>query len=197
MRYEGTNYATPAILIVAFITMGLIVLLTACINFINLATAQSVRRAREIGIRKTLGGLKSQLMLQFMGETFLLTLIATVIALLIAEWFVDVFNQYLLAVIDYGLTIDPEVVYFLIAICGVITLLAGYYPARVLAGFRPIEALRQTLSHKNTGFAGTFSLRKTLIVTQFVISPTADYRHDHRSDANASYSYAGPGIQPD
>ena len=169
-RYDGTSYATPAILVGAFIVMGIIVLLTACINFINLATAQSVRRAKEIGIRKTLGGLKSQLMIQFLSETLLLTLLAAAVALFIAEWFVDAFNQYMSGVIDYGLAIDVSVIYFLLALCLVITLLAGYYPAQVLAGFRPVEALRQSFSQKNSGFAGTFSLRKTLVVTQFVIS---------------------------
>ena len=169
-RYEGTIYATPAILIGAFVAMGMIVLLTACINFINLATAQSVRRAKEIGIRKTLGGVRSQLMFQFLGETLVITLLAAVVALLLAEWFVDAYNQYLLTVIDFGLAIDGSVVYFLLALCFVITLLAGYYPARILSGYRPVDALKQSMSHQQSGFAGKFSLRKTLVVTQFVIS---------------------------
>ena len=169
-RYDGTTYATPALLIGAFIAMGLIVLLTACINFINLATAQSVRRAKEIGIRKTLGGVRSQLMLQFLGETLAITLLAAVAALFLAEWFVDAFNQYVSVVIDFGLAIDGSMVYFLLALCLVITLLAGYYPARVLSGFRPVDALKQSMSQQKSGFAGTFSLRKTLVVTQFVIS---------------------------
>lgn len=169
-QYEGTLYATPAILIGAFITMGIIVLLTACINFINLATAQSVRRAKEIGIRKTLGGVRSQLMFQFLGETLAITLLAAVAALLLAEWFVDAYNQYLSTVIDFGLAIDGSVAYFLVALCLVITLLAGYYPARVLSGFRPVDALKQSMSQPKSGFAGKFSLRKVLVVTQFVIS---------------------------
>ena len=169
-QYDGTLYATPAILIGAFVTMGIIVLLTACINFINLATAQSVRRAKEIGIRKTLGGVRSQLMLQFLGETLAITLLAAVAALLLADRFVDAYNQYLSPVIDFGLAIDGSVVYFLVALCLVITLLAGYYPARVLSGFRPVDALKQSMSQSKSGFAGTFSLRKVLVVTQFVIS---------------------------
>ena len=168
--YGGTMYATPAILVSAFIMMGIIVLLTACINFINLATAQSVRRAKEIGIRKTLGGVRSQLMIQFLSETFLITLLAAGAALLLADWFVSALNQYMSVVIYRELAIDITVVYFLLALCLAVTLLAGYYPARILSGFRPVEALKQSMTQQKGGFAGKFSLRKTLVVTQFVIS---------------------------
>ena len=168
--YGGTMYATPAILVSAFIVMGIIVLLTACINFINLATAQSVRRAKEIGIRKTLGGVRSQLMIQFLSETFLITLLAAGAALLLADWFVSSLNQYMSVVIHTELAIEITVVYFLLALCLAVTLLAGYYPARILSGFRPVEALKQSMTQQKGGFAGKFSLRKTLVVTQFVIS---------------------------
>ena len=168
--YDGTMYATPTVLIGAFIVMGIIVLLTACINFINLATAQSVQRAKEIGIRKVLGGVRSQLMLQFLSETFLITLLAAGAALLMADWMLNVFNRYMSVVIYTEWAIEPTVVYFLLALCLVITVLAGYYPARVLAGFRPAEALKQSISQPKSGFAGKFSLRKLLVVTQFVIS---------------------------
>ncbi len=168
--YGGTIYATPTILIGAFLVMGMIVLLTACINFINLATAQSVRRAKEIGIRKTLGGVRSQLMVQFLSETFLITLLAAGAAVLLADWFLAAFSQYLSVVIHTTYTVDITIVYFLLVLCLVITLLAGYYPARVLSGFRPVDALKQSMSQQKSGFAGKFSLRKTLVVTQFVIS---------------------------
>lgn len=168
--YEGTTYATPSVLIIAFVTMGIIVLLTACINFINLATAQSVKRAKEIGIRKALGSLKRQLVIQYMSETLLLTVAASLIGLYLAHEFVQAFNQYLSVVIDFGLKIDNSVIYFLILLCLLITFLAGYYPAHVLASFRPAEALKQSITAKNTGFAGKFSLRKLLVVVQFVIS---------------------------
>ncbi|MEM6844503.1 MAG: ABC transporter permease [Bacteroidota bacterium] len=169
-RYYGTYYATPSILVIAFITMGVIVLLTACINFINLATAQSVKRAKEIGIRKALGSRKGQLILQFMGETFIITAVAALIAVILADEFAQTFNQYLSVVIDYGLELDTSVFYFLGALVLVVTLLAGYYPARILSSYKPTEALKQSMAAKNTGFAGKFSLRKTLVVTQFIIS---------------------------
>ncbi|MDF9797104.1 putative ABC transport system permease protein [Catalinimonas alkaloidigena] len=168
--YGGTTYATPSVLIIAFVSMGIIVLVTACINFINLATAQSVKRAKEIGIRKALGSLKIQLVVQYMMETLLLTVTASLIGLYLAEEFVQAFNDYLSVVIDFGLKIENSVVYFLIGLSLLITFLAGYYPAHVLAGFRPAEALKQSINAKNTGFAGRFSLRKSLVVVQFVIS---------------------------
>ncbi|WPP50869.1 ABC transporter permease [Catalinimonas niigatensis] len=169
-QYGGTTYATPSVLIIAFVTMAIIVLLTACINFINLATAQSFKRAKEIGIRKALGSLKRQLIVQYMSETLLLTIIASLIGLYLAHEFVLAFNQYLSVVIDFGLQIDSTVIYFLIALSLLITFLAGYYPAHVLASFRPAEALKQSITAKNTGFAGKISLRKSLVVVQFVIS---------------------------
>lgn len=168
--YGGTTYATPSVLIIAFVSMGLIVLLTACINFINLATAQSVKRAKEIGVRKALGSLKIQLIVQYMLETLLLTITAAFIGIYLANEFVHVFNDYLSVVIDYGLKIPQSVIYFLIGLSLLITFLAGYYPAHVLASFRPAEALKQSINAKNTGFAGKFSFRKTLVVVQFVIS---------------------------
>ncbi len=168
--YGGTVYATPSVLTTAFVMMGIIVMMTACINFINLATAQSVRRAKEIGIRKTLGSLRRQIIVQYMGETLLLIATATLIGLWLAQEFILAYNRYLSVVIDYGLQLDYTVFYFLVALLLLTVLLAGYYPAQVLASFRPAEALKQSFSAKNTGFAGKFSLRKTLVVVQFVIS---------------------------
>lgn len=169
-KYGGTLYATPSILIIAFICMGIIVLLTASINFINLATAQSLKRAKEVGIRKTLGSSRLQLMIQFMSETFLLILIASGIGLLLAQQFLNAFNQYLSFVIDLGLHIDSTIIYFLSGLILLITFLAGYYPARAMAGYSAVKALKHSITAKNTGFANTFSLRKVLVVTQFVVS---------------------------
>jgi ABC-type antimicrobial peptide transport system permease subunit len=168
--YGGTFYATPKILIIAFVCMGIIVLLTACINFINLATAQSLKRAKEVGIRKTLGGRKWQLLIQFMGETFLLILAASLIAIFLAQQFLNAFNNYLSFVVSLGLHIDSTIIYFLVGLIILITILAGYYPARVMAGYPAIRALKYSIAAKNTGFANAFSLRKVLVITQFAVS---------------------------
>ncbi|RYG02339.1 MAG: FtsX-like permease family protein, partial [Chitinophagaceae bacterium] len=168
--YGGTLYATPGILIIAFLLMGSIVLLTACINFVNLATAQSFKRSKEIGIRKTLGSSKWGITARFLGETFAITAIASVVGLLLADWFLDAFNNYLAFVVDFNLHIDATIIVFLIALAVVITLLAGFYPARVMSSFTPIIALKSTIKAKNTGFSNRFSLRKALIVVQFVVT---------------------------
>ena len=169
-KYGGTLYATPSILIIAFIIMGVIVLVTACINFINLATAQSLKRAKEIGIRKTLGSRNWQLLVQFMSETMLVVVIAAGLAIFLADRFLDAFNQYLSFIVDIGLHIDRTIIVFLSTLILVITFLAGYYPARVMAGYQPIQALKQGIKAKNTGFGNRFSLRKVLVVTQFTFS---------------------------
>jgi len=163
-------YDTPQVLMIAFILMAVIILATACINFINLATAQAVKRAKEIGIRKTLGSLKRQIMVQFMGETLLLTLLGIGIAIVLADVFLTAFNQYLSPFVELGLHMDISIILFLLLLALGVTLLAGYYPSHILARYRPTEALKQSFSNKNTGFAGKFSLRKTLIVLQFSIS---------------------------
>ena len=169
-KYGGTYYTTPSILIIAFACMGVIVLLTACINFINLATAQSMKRAKEVGIRKVLGSNKWQLMLQFMGETFILILIASAAGTLLAEQFLSVFNNYLSFIVDLGLGIDRSIVLFLAALTIIITFLAGYYPAKKMTNFAPIKALKHSITAKNTSFSNIFSLRKILVVTQFAVS---------------------------
>ena len=169
-NYGGTYYATPAILLIAFIAMAIIILLTSCINFINLATAQSLNRAKEIGIRKTLGSRDWQLILGFMAETFLLVAVATVIAVALADWFLNAFNQYLSFIVEFDLHFDYTIFFFLLALALIITFLAGFYPAKIMAGYKPIEALKNKLKAKNTGFGNRFSLRKGLVVTQFLIT---------------------------
>ncbi|MBS1746805.1 MAG: ABC transporter permease, partial [Bacteroidetes bacterium] len=169
-RYGGTLYATPVIMLIAFIAMAVIILLASCINFINLATAQSLNRAKEIGIRKTLGSSKWQLSLGFISETFLLVVIASLIALALAHWALNAFNQYLSFIVVFDLHFDYTLFFFLIALALVITLLAGFYPAKIMAGFKPIEALKNSIKAKNAGFANRFSLRKGLVVTQFIIT---------------------------
>ncbi|MEO9022016.1 MAG: ABC transporter permease [Ginsengibacter sp.] len=168
--YGGTLYATPAILLIAFIAMAVIILLTSCVNFINLATAQSLNRAKEIGIRKTLGSRKWQLILGFMCETFLLVAIATVIAVALSSWSLNAINQYLAFIIVFDLHFDYTIFFFLTALALIITILAGFYPAKILAGYKPIEALKNKIKAKNAGFANRFSLRKGLVVTQFLIT---------------------------
>lgn len=152
------------LLIVAFLLLSL-----GCINFINLSTAQASQRAKEIGIRKTMGGARSQLMLQFLSETFTFTLLATLLSLLLAPWLLNVFKDFLPAGVSLQSIFRPHVWWFLGALTLVVSFLAGFYPALILSEFKPVTVL------KNQAYSGTAQtrkalLRKTLTVTQFVIS---------------------------
>lgn len=145
-------------------------LLLGAINFINLSTAQSILRAKEIGIRKTLGSSKKLLVLQYLSETFLLTTLAAVISLLITPLLI----RSLAGFIPGGLKFDflfhqPGVLVFLLLLILVVSLLAGLYPAFILANLRPSLVLKSQV-FSNSGTTRTVWLRKTLIVFQFVIA---------------------------
>jgi putative ABC transport system permease protein len=142
------------------------ILLIAAINFINLSTAQSVRRAREIGVRKVLGGRRGALVVQFLCETLVLVLAAAVLALLIADPLLLAFQSLLPRGVELHVFIWPTL-WFLATIVLVTCLLAGFYPARVLSRYQPVLSLKgqgiQQLNNKSY-------LRKALIVFQFTVS---------------------------
>jgi len=145
-------------------TIGLLLLLVACINFITLSIGRSTTRALEVGVRKALGAERSQLIGQFWGEAFMLTLIAVGLGLALSGILLKPFNQ----LIQRQLSIQFDFVFilFCILILGLIALIAGVYPALVLSRFNPIEVLKGKLKMgSNTGW-----LRQSLIVGQFVAS---------------------------
>jgi len=151
------------------LTLGIIaifLILTACINFINLATAQAANRAKEIGIRKAIGGLSHQLVVQFLSEIAIITLIALLISLVISE----IMFVALEDILEYKLSLDliqnPEAFLFLFLIFGVVTLLSGAYPSVLLSRMNTVTALKK----KITNNSGGLSLRKALVVVQFAIS---------------------------
>jgi predicted permease len=145
------------------------ILLIACINFINLSTAQSVNRAKEVGVRKVLGSNKWQLQLQFIAETFLIVIASIIIALLITWLSLPYINK----ILELSLRINSgnalSIALFLIIITVAVTILAGFYPSVVLSRFNPINALKSKLTAKgNQGI----SLRRGLVVFQFIIAQT-------------------------
>ncbi|HSV11471.1 MAG TPA: FtsX-like permease family protein [Hanamia sp.] len=145
-----------------------ILLLLACINFINLTTAQSSERAKEIGIRKTLGGSRKQLIFQFLSETFILTLIATFISVIIAPFLIKIFSDFIPEGVHFNIQ-QPDVILFLLITTVLVSLFSGIYPALILSSHKPIDVL------KNQSMAGsanprTLFFRKTLTVSQFVIA---------------------------
>jgi len=147
--------------------IGLLVLAMACFNFINLATALATLRAREVGVRKTLGGSRWALVGQFMGETALIVLISVTAGALIAKAFVPMLKYISEVPDDLPFFSDPALLVFLVLTAVAVTLLSGLYPSLVLSGFSPVRALK---NETTTAVSGGVPLRKALVVLQFVIA---------------------------
>ena len=144
-------------------------LLLACINFINLTTAQASQRAKEIGVRKTMGSSKKQLVWQFLSETFLLTLIATILSILIAPLLLKVFADFIPPGLHFDITAQPGIVVFLLVLILVVSMLSGFYPAMILSAYQPVTVLKNQ-SNTGKGRSRNAWLRKSLTVSQFVIA---------------------------
>jgi predicted permease len=162
-----TGHPFSRALITGISLIGMFLLVIACVNFINLATAQAVNRSKEVGIRKVLGSDRSQLVLQFMSETFILTLAALLIGTLAATFCLALLNQLLETHLSLSLLFNPAVLLFLLLKLIGVTFLAGFYPALVLSGFNPIEAFRNKIK---AGRSSGISLRSVLVVFQFGIA---------------------------
>ena len=148
-----------------FSVIALFILFIACINFMNLSTARAARRSREIGLRKTAGAGRKQIIFQFIGESMLITLLAFIVALILVYYFLPGFNQ----LADKSLTIDWLNIGFVSIFIGIILfvgILAGSYPAFYLSSLNPIAALRK-LPLKGKGSS---NFRRLLVVFQFTLS---------------------------
>ena len=143
------------------------ILLIACVNFINLSTAQAVNRAKEVGVRKVLGSNKSQLQIQFIVETFLIVTSAVILAAVITILALPYVNQLLELSLSFNILNNPAIILFLFTVTIVVTALAGFYPSIVLSRFNPVNALKSKLT-VNT--AKGVSLRRGLVVFQFIIA---------------------------
>jgi len=151
----------------ALTIIALFVLVIACFNFINLATARSFRRAKEIGVRKVIGADRKQLVIQFIGETILLAVISMLISIAATFLIVPLLNQFTGKSIDFNPFTNPILGLIILAAGVVIGMLAGIYPALVLSGFQPIKVLKNM---KLAGSGGGAWLRQALVVTQFALS---------------------------
>lgn len=149
-----------------FASIAVFILLIACINFINLTTARSTERAKEVGIRKVVGALKNQLAKQFIGESIFLCLIAFFLTVGLSALLLPLFNQLSGKTISHGIFEHPQYLLQLFFASIVIGFLAGVYPALVLSSFKSITVLKGRFA---TGTRGTI-LRKGLVVAQFTIS---------------------------
>jgi ABC-type antimicrobial peptide transport system permease subunit len=143
------------------------ILLIACINFINLSTAQAVNRAREVGVRKVMGSNQWQLRMQFLCETLIIVIVSLALAVGLAILTLPFMSRLLEAPISVTVLLDPGVIMALLVAGCLVTLLAGLYPSFVLSRYNPIEALKSGLMAASTR---GISLRKGLVVMQFVIA---------------------------
>jgi ABC-type antimicrobial peptide transport system permease subunit len=146
--------------------VALFLLLLGCANFINLNSAQALTRAKEIGIRKTLGSSKKQVVRQFLGETIMLTIIATVLSLLMAPFLLRQFADFLPQGIGLSVLYSAKGIIGIVILMVLVSLLSGCYPAFVLSRFRPATVLKGQFTKGDKGVR----LRKTLTVFQFVVA---------------------------
>ncbi|WPP48815.1 ABC transporter permease [Catalinimonas niigatensis] len=166
-RYATYSFNTiPRYVIISLGAVALFMLLIACINFVNLATAIATKRAKEVGIRKALGSSRAQLARIFMTEAGLITLFSLLVALGAAELLLIRMNDYLEMELQLNLG-DPYLLLFLLLTLLSVSLLAGSYPTWVLTRFEPTQVLKSSM---NTKMTKGFNLRRGLVVFQFVIA---------------------------
>lgn len=149
-----------------FGAVAFFMLLIACINYMNLTTARSARRAKEIGIRKVTGSSKSQLVLQFLSESLLTSLVAVLLSVALIFLFIPAFNTISGKVFTVETLLRTSTILFLLGIALFTGLVGGSYPAFYLSGFKPVGILKGALSKAS----GNINLRRTLVVIQFSIS---------------------------
>lgn len=152
--------------IYTFSAIAVCVLLIACINFMNLSTARSARRSKEIGLRKVLGALRVQLIRQFLGETFLLSFAALLLAMLLVELSLPLFNQLAGKHLAFSLFSSGFIFPLIAAVVLFVGITAGMYPALYLSRFNPVESLK----NKHSAGKGGGRLRKILVSLQFAVS---------------------------
>jgi len=145
--------------------IALFILLIACINFVNLTVAHSLKRAKEIGIRKVVGGQRKQLAAQFLGESFILSFIAFVAAIFLVQLALPFFNKLANKALSFSYLLDTELILGYAALFVVTGLLAGFYPALVLSRFNPVQTL-----YGRFRFTGKNYLSKGLVVFQFTLA---------------------------
>jgi putative ABC transport system permease protein len=143
------------------------ILLIACINFVNLSSAQAMNRAKEVGVRKVLGSTRTQLLIQFILETFLIVTFAVLLATVITILAMPFINQILELSLSFNLIANPAIILFLLAVTIVVTALACFYPAIVLSRFNPVNVLKSKLS---ANAPKGISLRRGLVVFQFIVA---------------------------
>jgi putative ABC transport system permease protein len=164
--YDWTKTQASKSLLTSLALVALFLLLLGCINFINLNTAQASQRAKEIGIRKTLGSTRKQLIGQFMGETFLLVMVSALLSLVLSKWLINVFSDFVPEGLSFELFKSPIVIISIVVLLLLVTFLSGFYPALFLSKVNTVSVLKNHLTVGNN----KVKLRKFLTVFQFSIA---------------------------
>ncbi|WP_420386896.1 FtsX-like permease family protein [Roseivirga sp.] len=164
---KGSDYPEKisANLLYSLVAIAVFILLIACINYINLSTAKSEKRAKEVGVRKVMGAYRSQLIWQFYGETFMVTLLAVVLGVVMAELLLPFFNSMADTTLNIDLLGDQYLIPSLLSIVFLVSLIAGSYPASFLSSFQPSKVLKSSFSQK-----GGNMFRRVLVTIQFCVS---------------------------
>lgn len=167
-RYSNFRYKTVAYKeLIGLGVIGLFLLITACINFVNLATAQAISRSKEVGIRKVMGSRRKQLIVQFLSETALITIISLGFACVLTELVIPKMESLMEINVSFHLFTEPVIFVFMFILIVSVSFLAGLYPALIMSGFSPALAIKNKISSASAGGLG---LRKVLVVAQFAIT---------------------------
>jgi len=149
-----------------FSFLAFLILLIACVNFMNLSTARSTMRAKEVGLRKVIGARRSQLIKQFLGESFIVTTLAALISVVLLEVFLPYFNNIAGTQIKFSFIHNPSALFMILGIVLSVGLISGSYPAFFISSFIPIKVLKGTLATGRNGFL----FRSLFVVFQFAVS---------------------------
>ncbi|MDP9041917.1 MAG: ABC transporter permease, partial [Bacteroidota bacterium] len=183
MAQRGNITYVNALMIIAAIIM-----IIACFNFVNLSTARSLQRAKEVGILKTIGAQRKQLILQFTGETFILTLISMIISVFLSLLILPGLNDFTGKQINNSIFLQPATILLFGILIIVVSTAAGFYPALVLSGFKPVKVLKsnsfmgenpgKTPWLRNGMVVAQFTLTVLLIICTLVVFRQVDYLHN-------------------
>ena len=163
LRYDSANNGN-LVTVRVFVAVAVFILILACVNYINLTTATALRRAKEISLRKVSGASRRQLMTQFFAETFVVSLFAVSIAVILLQLSLPLLSSWMGQ--EYHFSFNLINVSILAGVVMIVTLTSGFYPSVVLSSFQPVESLKGHFAHSHHGQ----SARKSLVVLQFMIS---------------------------
>ncbi|MBL4879742.1 MAG: ABC transporter permease, partial [Oleispira sp.] len=170
--FDDSEYLGNRSFLLGLSLIAIFLLLLSCINFVNLNTAQGIKRSKEIGIRKTLGGSRRQLIFQFLGEAFFLTIISAVFSLFISAALIHIFDDMLPGKLDYSILASYRFIIFNFILIVVVAFMSGFYPAIILSNYKPTSVLKNTINFgkRKTSFRKSLTIFQLVVAQLFIIS---------------------------